>query len=370
MKCFAATLFLSIVISMSQPLFAQEQRLFVGTATNEGIFSCALDVKNGKLSATTLVAKAPQPGFLALHPSLPVLYSVTAERTKPNGGVRSYVIDQAQRTLVDLNQQLSGDDGATHLQIDQRGRVAIVAHYSGGSTAALPVAEDGKLQSRAGFIRHQGSSVDQRRQQKPHAHGVAISHDGRFVCVADLGTDRVDVFRIGNDATLTKTTAWQAQPGAGPRHLAFHPSGKFLYCIQELDSTISVLQFDSGDGSLQELQTITTLPPDFEQDNLTAEVVVHPSGKFLYGSNRGHNSTAVFAIEPHAGTLQLVEIEPTQGDHPRFIGLDPTGQYLVAANRDSNCLVSFAIDQQTGALTPTGHQTTVPQPICIVFVQE
>jgi len=347
---------------------AEDQLLYIGTG-GEAIYSCTLNMETGALSEPKIAADAPKPGFLALHPSLPLLYTVTAEKADPAGGVRSFRINRAAGTLTALNQQPTGDNGATHLAVDHKGQTIVVAHYSGGSTAALPLAKDGSIEPKNGFIKHEGSSVNQSRQKEPHAHGVAIDQASKFACVADLGTDQIDVYRIGEGASLEKVSSWQAVPGAGPRHLTFHPNGKWLYSINELDNTIDALAFDDQQGKLTGLQTISTLPKDFAGESYTAEVVAHPNGKFLYGSNRGHDSTAVFSIDPDKGTLQLIQIEPTQGGHPRFVGIDPTGTFYIAANRDSNNLVTFRIDPKTGELKPTGHKATAPQPICIVFVK-
>jgi len=345
-----------------------EQVMYVGTSQNEqGIYASTLNLKTGEMSPAKVVADAPRPGFLALHPRLPLLYAVTAEPTKPAGGVRAYKIDAANNELTLLNKQATGDEGATHLALDPAGNTIVVAHYSGGSTAVLPIAADGSIEALATVVKHTGSGPSLDRQTEPHAHGVAFDASGQFACVADLGTDEVIVYRLLTGGKLTQHSVWKATPGAGPRHLAFHPTGRWLYCLNELDSTMAALSFDADQGELAELQTIGTLPSDFAGSNTTAEVVVHPNGKFLYGSNRGHDSTALLAIDGETGLLTLIEIEPTLGEHPRFIGIEPSGQFLIAANRDANNLVSFRINPTTGALTPTGHETSVPQPVCVVF---
>jgi len=357
---------------LAQNASAAEQLLFVGThADQQGIYACTLDLETGEFSPARKVSDAPRPGFLALHPKLPLLYAVTQESVVstdgPSGGLRAFQFDSKTGELTLLSQQTTGDEGATHLALDPAGKTIVVAHYSGGSTAVLPLDDEGAIQPWTAKIEHVGSSTHPNRQQEPHAHGVAFDASGQFVCVADLGTDEVIVYRLIAGEKLERHTLWNAHPGAGPRHLAFHPNGRWLYCINELDSTLNVLNFDNETGNLTELQTIGTLPPGCTESNATAEVVVHPSGQFVYGSNRGLDSTAVFAIDPHTGQLSLVENEPTQGGHPRFIGIEPSGRYLIAANRDANNLVSFLIDPKTGALTPTGHQTEVPQPVCVVF---
>lgn len=345
-----------------------EQMLLVGTQLPEqGIYACKLDMKTGGLTRAESVGDAPRPGFLALHPTLPVVYSIAAEQAKPNGGVRTFQIDWDQASLSLTGRQATGDEGATHLVVTPDGQSIVVAHYSGGSTSVLPLNQAGEIGKLTSLVEHTGSSVVANRQGEPHAHGVAVDSTNQFVCVADLGTDEVIVYRLAEGQQLERHTAWNAKPGAGPRHLAFHSGGKWLYCINELDSTLTVLSFDKASGQLAEVQTVGTLPDNFSGSNSTAEVVIHPNGRFVYISNRGHDSTAVFAIDQESGKLTLVEIEPTQGGHPRFIGIEPSGEYLIAANRDANNLVSFKIDPETGKLTPTGYQVAVPKPVCVVF---
>ena len=354
-----------MVTSPAGSASADHHLLYIASASKaEGISSCRLDLATGAMTEPAPAVEAASTGFLALHPEKPWLYSLTG------GDVHAFEVLVEQGELRRINQQASGDDGATHLEVGPRGRFVAVAHYGGGSTSLLPIAAGGRVEPVSDIIQHTGKSVHPQRQQKPYAHGVAFGPNGRFLCVADLGTDHVEVYRVTDSGTLEKASRWKAAAGAGPRHLRFHPRGPFLYSINELDSTISALRFDSQTGELSEIQTVSTLPEDFDQPNTTAEVVVHPSGKFLYGSNRGHDSTAVFRIDPESGELTLVEMEPTRGAHPRFVGIDPTGAYYIAANRDSNNLVTFRVDQQTGQLDPTGHEVAVERPMCVVFVPE
>ena len=350
------------------PIQAAGQPLLVGThLDSDGLYACRLDLATGALGEAQVAADAPRPGFLALHPKRPLVYAITAEPRQPNGGVRAWQIAPEGQVLTPLNEMSTGDMGATHLAVDRGGTMVLVAHYGGGSTAVLPLAPDGALKPIASLVQHSGASAHPTRQTEPHAHGVAIDDSRRFFFVADLGTDEVIVYRIAGGGQLERVSAWKAPIGSGPRHVSFHPNGKWLYSINELKSTVSVLAFDSGAGMLSEVQTITTLPREFHGENTSGEVVVHPGGRFVYGSNRGHDSTAVFAVDADRGTLTLVEIEPTGGGHPRHIGIDPTGKFLIAANRDSDNLVSFRIDATTGGLAPTGFRTKVPRPVCVVF---
>ncbi len=370
---FPTRLFMTLLMMtpIPQTTDAGEQLLYIGTSqADAGIYASTLDLETGKFSAPHEVGDAPRPGFLALHPELPILYSVTKESSTPSGGVRAFRFDRETQQLSPLGIQSSGDENATHLVVDPHGRCIVVANYGGGSTSLLPLADSGELKPLTSLAKHKGSSVNKQRQGEPHAHGVALDAAGSFACVADLGTDEVIVYQIGDGLKLERVSAWKAKPGAGPRHVALHANGRWLYCINELDSTMSVLSFDDQAGTLEEVQTISTLPADYDQPSFTAEVVIHPSGKFVYGSNRGHDSTAAFAIDQETGKLSLIEVEPTQGGHPRHIGIEPSGKYLIAANRDANNLVSFAIDPQTGALEPTGHQVESPKPICVVFPTE
>lgn len=363
--------FLALLSFFTTNVNAEEQWLFIASpAKPKAIYSCQLDLKTGAFGELQTAADDVASGFLALHPTKPILYAAASDSdSTPNGIVIAYKIDAATGKLKKINQAPTNDQGTTHIEIDAGGKFALICHYGGKGTSAIPLNDDGSLQQKVATIEHKGSSVNERRQTRPHPHGVAIHKDGKFVCVADLGNDHVEVFGISDSGNLSESSFWKSAPGAGPRHVSFHPNHKWLYCINELDSTLAVLEFDAQNGSLKEKQTLSTLPDDFEGTNSTAEVVVHPTGKFLYGSNRGHNSTAVFAIDQTNGTLKFVEREPTQGDHPRHVGLDPTGHVYIAANMKENNLVSFHIDQKTGALTPTGHQLEVARPMCVVFVK-
>ncbi len=379
MPKFQISTWLIMMTLFQSPLFqpqsasAADQPMFVGTnAKQMGIYACTLDLVTGEFGPARAVGDAPRPGFLALHPKLPMLYTISVEaeaRKKglPSGGLRSFRIDSAAQQLTLINLQSTGDEGTTHLALDPAGKVIVVANYSGGSTSLLPLTDEGSLEPLTSLVKHPGSSIHPSRQGESHTHGIAIDSTGQFACVADLGTDEVIVYRLLAEGKLERHTTWNAKPGAGPRHVSFHPNGRWLYCNNELDNTLTSLNFDVQAGELSEMQTIGTLPPDFAESNSTAEVVVHPSGRFVYCSNRGHNSTAVFAIDEETGRLTFIETEPTQGGHPRFIGIEPSGNYLIAANRDADNLVSFQIDQKTGALTPTGHQVNIPQPVCVVF---
>ena len=255
--------------------------------------------------------------------------------------------------------------------VDATGKNVLVANYGGGSVAVLPIGPDGKLGPASDFIQHKGKVFDPRRQGAPHAHSINLDKANRFAVVADLGLDRVFVYKfdpIDGKLTPNDPPATKVKDRSGPRHFAFHPDGKHAYVINEINCTVTAFDYDPDRGTLTEIQTIPTMPVAVEPRHSTAEVVVHPSGKFLYGSNRGHDSLAVYAIEPGTGRLKLVEYEPTGGKTPRNFAVDPTGSYVLAENMGSDTIVVFRVDPETGALEPTGQVVKVPAPCCVKFV--
>jgi 6-phosphogluconolactonase len=256
--------------------------------------------------------------------------------------------------------------------VDRAGKNVLVANYGSGSVACLPIGGDGRLSPAASFQQHEGSGANPQRQQGPHAHSINLDAANRVAIAADLGLDKLFVYRFdAPQGTLTPNDPPFARvaPGSGPRHFAFHPDGAHAYVINEITLTITAFDYDPGRGVLSEIQTLSTLPEGVQGKNLsTAEVQVHPSGRFLYGSNRGHNTIAIFAIDPASGRLRAVGHQSTEGKTPRNFGIDPTGRYLLAANQDSGTMVVFRIDPQTGQLQPTGQSVAVPKPVCVKFV--
>ena len=348
---------------------------FGGNARGEarGIYLSELDLATGALSDPKRAVATDSASFLALHPAGKFLYSVggmvTVDGVK-SGAVVGFAIDATTGMLTELNRQSSGGKGPCHVVVDATGANVLAANYGSGSVVSVPVGRDGKLGPASSFIQHKGSSVNERRQAGPHAHSINVDAANRFAFAADLGTDKVHIYRFdAKSGTLTPNDppAAKLAPGAGPRHFAFHPNGRFAYVINELLSTVTAFAYDAATGTLTELHTITTLPADFTGTNSTAEVQVHPSGKFLYGSNRGHDSLAIFAIDAKTGRLTPVGHQPTGGEIPRNFGIDPTGQYILAANQKSDNVVVFRVDPATGRLTPTGRRITVPTPICVKF---
>lgn len=351
--------------------------IFVGTYTpkdgaSRGIYSVALDPVTGAFSAPTLAAETPNPTFLAWHPTHRALYAlgVGPDATgQSTGGAAAFAYDAATRRLSPLNARGAGSSLMAHVAVDATGRLLVTASYHGSFLATFPVGTDLTLGQRTGLIPITGAlGPKTARQDKPHPHSVTFSPDNRFAYVCDLGLDRVFVYAVDPArATLTPAGDFPTAPGAGPRHSKISADGRFLYVIDELGSTVTVFARDAVTGALRALQEISTLPADFKGESICAEIRLHPNGRFVYGSNRGHDSLAVFARDPERGTLTLVQILPCGGKHPRNFNLSPDGRWLVCANRDSDNLVSFAVDAETGRLTPTGHATTVPQAVCVLF---
>lgn len=351
--------------------------VYVGTNTsgeNKGIHLLDLDLATGALSNPRLAGEAANPSFLAIHPGRKFLYAVSEIGTlggKKTGGVNAFSIDPKSGGLTLLNQQPSEGAGPCHLVVDKAGKNVLVANYGGGSVAVIPIQEDGKLAPPSSSIQHTGSSVNPGRQKEPHAHSINLDAANRFAFAADLGLDKVLIYKFDpskgkiepNDPPHASVA-----PGSGPRHFAFHPDGKHAYVINEILSTLTAFTYDAAKGELKELQTLTTLPADFKGNTSTAEVVVSPDGKFVFGSNRGHDSIAIFSVDAATGKLSPAGHASTQGKTPRNFSVDPTGKYLLAANQGSDSIVVFRIDPRTGALTPTGSTAKVPKPVCLRMI--
>jgi 6-phosphogluconolactonase len=351
--------------------------VFIGTSTgnktSKGIYRCELDAVKGTLSDRQLVAEVEQPTFLAIHPSNAFLYCVGEYGKlgpKKTGAINSFALDAKTGALKPLNVQSSGGSGPCHVVVDRSGKDVLAANYNSGSVCVLPIQKDGSLGEMTAFIQHEGKSIDPARQTSPHAHSINVDAANRFAFAADLGIDKVLIYRFDPaKGTLSNNDPPDVDvaKGSGPRHFAFHPSGKFAYVINELAQTVTAMAYDADKGSLKPLQTISTVPMPVK-GNSTAEVVVHPSGKFLYGSNRGHNSIAIFTIDENTGQLTAAGHQAKDIKTPRNFALDPTGQFLIVANQDSDSLVMFRVDQKTGQLQETGVRVDVPRPMCVRFV--
>jgi 6-phosphogluconolactonase len=350
---------------------------YVGTYKEhggKGIYAYRFDSTAGRFESLGLAAEGAEPSFLAVAPDGKFLYvvnEIVKYNDQPAGAVSAFAIQRETGKLLLLNQVSSGAEGPAHITLDRTGRYALVSNYERGSVAVFPLLPDGRLGKPSAFVLHQGSSVNPERQKGPHAHAIALSPDNRFAVVADLGLDELLVYpfdaadgSLGRDPQITKSL-----PGAGPRHLVFDSDGRFLYLINEIQSTVGTYSYNAATGKLRELQTVSTLPKGYSGPKEAAEIEIHPSGKFLFASNRGDdNSIAVFAIDPKSGTLTLVENDSTRGKTPRHFTLDPTGQWLLAANQDSDEIVLFQVNPDTGHLTANGQVIYVPSPACIQFV--
>jgi 6-phosphogluconolactonase len=387
---FARRLFAALLVVLAATIsaWAQEKEkppapkrylAYIGTYTektkSKGIYALRFDDASGKLSFIGVAAETPNPSFLALHPNGKYLYAVN-ELAKFNGeesgAVSAFLIDRKSGKLKLLNQVASRGAGPCHVSLDKTGKYALVANYDSGTVAVFPVQSDGQLGKYTGYEKHIGSSVNKERQEGPHAHWIATSPDNRFLLTADLGIDKILIsqFHLADGAfTRNKSNSgFKLKAGAGPRHAAFSPSGKFFYVASELNSTVTAYSYSAKDGTLHELQAVSTLPKDFSGENDVAEIAVHPSGKFLYVSNRGRDSLAVFAIDAVKGKLTPLADIATHGKTPRNFAIDPAGRYLLAANQGSNDIVVFKIDPATGGLTLTGQVVEVPAPVDIAFL--
>jgi 6-phosphogluconolactonase len=381
----AVSTFLAQILALLAATLAAAEttpmRVYVGTYTgkeSKGIYQFDFDAATGKASKPVLAGEVTNPSFLALHPSGKFMYSVGelagTEKGQPKiGAVNALAVDPATGKLTLLNQESAKGAGPCFVSLDEAGKFAFVASYGSGEIAALPIGDDGRLKPASAHVKHEGKSVNTARQDKPHAHSIKLDPSGRYALAADLGTDRIYVYKFNDkDGSLTPNDppAGIANPGGGPRHFAFHPSGKFVYVINEMGMTVTAYSWDPKTGEMQPLDTVSTLPPGVSGSHLsTAEVVVHPSGKFLYGSNRGHDSIAIFSIDPATGKLTPQGQVPTGGRTPRNFNVDPTGKWLLAANQGSGTIHVFRIDEETGKLTPNGEVIEVPTPVCVKFYQ-
>jgi 6-phosphogluconolactonase len=365
-----------IMMNLSPAQAADNNYLaYVGTYSDrggKGIYAYRFDAKTGKLVDLGLAVATPDPSFLAISKDGKFLYAVNETSTyqgQPTGSVSSFAIHKDSGKLTPLNTLSSRGPGPAHLVIDRSGKSLLVANYDGGNVAVFPILENGSLGEASAFVQHKGSSVVPDRQKGPHAHDIAMSPDNRFALVADLGLDQIIVYPFDSaKGTLGTPHIVKVHPGAGPRHLAFSPNGKFVYLINEIQSSINSFSYSAANGELRELQTVSTLPKEFKGANDTAEIEVHPSGRFLYGSNRGQDSVVLFTIDPAKGTLTNAGFTLTRGKTPRNFAIDPTGHWLFAENHESDNFVIFKIEEKTGQLTPQGDALHVPAPVCIKFV--
>jgi 6-phosphogluconolactonase len=353
-----------------------ELLVYVGTYTSgksEGIYLYRLNLRSGELKHVATTKGVKDPSYLALAPSRRYLYAVNEVEEfagKKSGALSAFSVDQRTGELRLLNQQPSLGGAPCYVVVDQTGRFVLVANYVGGNVAVIPVNSDGSLGEATDVKQDLGSSINTERQEGPHAHCIVLDASNRFAYSCDLGTDKIMIFRF--DARRGKlipnrTPSVQAKPGAGPRHLTFHPSGKYAYVINELHMTVTAFAHDRIRGNLKELQTVPTLPRDPTAADTGADIHVSPNGRFLYCSNRGHDSIAAFKIDQRNGKLIFIAHESTGGKTPRNFAIDPTGAFLLAANQNSDNIVTFRLDPKTGRLGSTGHVVEVPLPVCLKF---
>jgi len=380
----AFVLFCSLAVFLSFDASAAELQkgkylFYVGTytqdgSTSKGIYAYRYDAATQEVTSLGLAAETTNPSWVALHPSGRFLYAVNEVQNYngPNsGGLSAFSVDRATGKLTFLNKVASRGADPCYITVDQSGKYVLVANYTGGSIAAFPISADGTLGNAKAFVQHTGHGLNPKRQEAAHAHSIDLSPDERFAFVDDLGLDELLVYKFDKSKGSLKPNNppfAKLDAGAGPRHFALHPSGKFAYVVSEMASTVTAFSIELKAGMLHRSQSISTLPDDFKGENDDAEIAVHPSGKFLYASNRGHDSITVFAIDPAKGTLTVVEHASTQGKTPRNFAIDPTGTLLFAENQQSNNIVIFRIDEKTGKLTPTGKVLAVGQPVCVKFL--
>ncbi|MBN2593887.1 MAG: lactonase family protein [Sedimentisphaerales bacterium] len=371
---FRALITAIISLLVFSTVYAESIDVYFGTYTSgnngsKGIYRSVLDTNTGILSAPVLAAETKNPSFLEIHPNGRFLYAVS--ESGGAGTVSAYAIDPDTKNLTLLNSQPSGGSGPCHVNIDHAEKNVLVANYGSGSALVIPIKSDGSLAEPTCFVQHEGASVNPQRQKGPHAHSINLSPDNRFAFVADLGLDKVMIYKldidkgtiIPNDPAFAKV-----KPGSGPRHFTFGTDGKYAYIINEMGGTITAFAYEPTSGILTEIQNISALPDDFAGSNSCAEVRVHPNGRFLYGSNRGHDSIAVYRIDPAKGTLTFIEHEKADIKTPRNFNIDPTGKFCLVANQGADTVVVFKIDQKTGALEPTGHKISIGRPVCICFL--
>jgi 6-phosphogluconolactonase len=362
-----------LLLAASVAFAADNYLVYIGTYTNtaksKGIYAFRFDADTGKLDPLGLAGETQNPSFVAIHPSRRFLYAVA--EGKP-ATVSSFALDAKTGKLTPLNSEPVPGNGPCYISLDRSGRHAFVANYGSGNILVFPIDADGRVKAPTTNIQHAGTGGDPKRQSGPHAHSIKLSPDEKFAVAADLGVDQLFVYRF--DAAAGKLTpneppSVKLKPAAGPRHFAFHPNKRVLYSINELASTVSAFGWNGDRGTLTEFQTISSLPSSgFSGNNSTAEIVVHPNGRFVYGSNRGHDSIAVFSADKK-GRLTLVDHTSTQGNVPRNFALDPTGKYLFAANQRTDNIIVFQVDQKTGKLTPTGVKAEVGSPVCVRFIK-
>jgi 6-phosphogluconolactonase len=338
--------------------------------TAEGIYAYRLDSATGALHYLSTAAGVTNPSFVAVDRERQHLYAVQEMEHyehDPGGAVSAFAIDPRTRALTPINHQHTHGAHPCYVGVDHSGRWLLAANYSGGSVSVFPIEAGGAIGPATAVVQHHGPAT---HHDGPHPHSAASTPDGAYVLAPDCGLDRIAIYRLdlARGTLAAHDVPWVAlPPGAGPRHLAFHPGGDHVYCINERNSTLTAFAYEPGQGVLREIQTLSTLPEGFVGPNTCADIHIDPAGRFVYGSNRGHDSIAIFAVDTGTGTLEPRGHTATAGRTPRNFAIDPTGAFLLAANQDSNTVVTFRIDQASGALNATGQITEIPSPVCVCF---
>lgn len=369
---FFPLLFLCASIALLPSAPAESISVYFGTrgSASKGIYHAQFDTSTGKLGKAELAATLAEPGFLALDPQKTHLYAAGIEADQPV--IAAYAIDETGG-LTFLNAEPVGDGGAAHLSVHPSGKFLLSAQYGGGSTALFPIAADGSVAPRSQLLKHSGGSgVVPQRQEGPHPHWTGYSPDERFAFVPDLGTDQIAIYKIDlSGPSLSPHGFAEGVPGGGPRHMRFSADGRFIYLLNEMAVSVTTFEYNPKSGTAKRRGTTPALTEEEKAKELTnagSEILVHPSGRFVYSANRGHDSVTVYEADPHSGSLSVREVEPIRGAWPRNINLDPTGNWLLAAGAESNTVAVFAIDADTGELTfQPFNIISVPSPICIVF---
>ncbi|MDQ8733689.1 lactonase family protein [Paenibacillus sp. LHD-38] len=355
----------------------EQQRLFVfagsyAEAEESGVYVYAFNEESGTLTLTDSIAGLKNPTFLNVDADRRLLYSI-AETVNQSGQkvgeAAAFAIDSAKGSIQLINREITVDSTTCHIQRDVNSQFLTVTSYHGGMIGLFSISEDGAIGQKLDVIQHEGRSQHPERQDRPHPHSSFYSPDGKFLLIADLGLDRIVTYKLDTAAQkLVHQSEVALHPGAGPRHLSFHPNGGFVYVINEVDSTITSFTYEKETGRLTTKETVSTLPAGFEGENSCAEITVSMDGKYLYGSNRGHDSLVVYAIDELSGLLSLVQHISVEGGHPRHFALTPNGRYLLAANRDSDNIVTFKVDQSSGKLSFTGKSVSIAKPVCVIPV--
>jgi 6-phosphogluconolactonase len=352
--------------------FAQSDYLAYVGGYGPGINAFRFHESNGRLTRIGLAVETPAPSYIVVHPSGHYLFAVNEKGAKEDS-VSAFAIDAKSGKLTLLNTVPSRGSAPCHLSLDKTGRFLAVANYANGSIAVLPVAPDGRLGQAVGFAQHHGSSVNKERQEGPHAHCVVFSPDNRFLFSADLGADKIFAYRFDaatGSITPNDPASVSITPGSGPRHIEFHPNGKWAYVITEMASTIELLYYDSARGAFDAGPSVSTLPESFRSSNIAAEIALNAAGTILYASNRGADNMALFNIDGDRGVATPKEHTSTLGKAPRHFAFDPSGAYLLVTNQDSDNVVVFSVHPKTGELRPSGPITQkIEKPSCIVFVR-